>query len=552
MLGGVWFQARAAELGQPLALFAVVWIAYIANGDFLPIGDARPNVHAALRLARDGDSSFTPEQAPTLFRWRLRPGAALDPRTPIRSPQVAAAIRRGDLVVTRPVYNVIESRRAGHYLGIYGPGPAWLALPVFAALDAVTGDLLEPPERIWHASKWVASTLVAASVVFVFLAALCIGSRRDAWIAALLYGLGSGVWSSASQALWQQTPALFFVALGVLLRLRLERARGGALAAGCGLAWGLAVLCRPALALVAVPVVVHALARQRRVGAWLAAGAALGVAPLLVFQLYHLGSIFETGQGVAARRFAGSDGGPGIWRADPWRGVAGLLFSPSRGLLVYSPALALGLLGIAAAWRRPDLAVLRPLAVGWCLVLLLHGAFFRWWGGFCFGPRYLNDTLPILALLLVPLLPGILRTAAGRGLLAVLAAWSLAVQVVGAFAYDIRGWNDRAAVEVRGVRVLDPPPGGMRAVRRRFGDDARRVPLDIDRPENADRLWSLADSPLVYYAGHFRTARARKQNEQRAWVSRENADVARFLREPAPARGPRRPRGAPSARGSLR
>ena len=87
--------------------------------------------------------------------------------------------------------------------------------------------------------------------------------------------------------------------------------------------------------------------------------------------------------------------------------LAGLLVSPSRGLLVFSPFLVA--LPAAAALRRRDW----PLSRGWWAVgivwpLLLVLAFSRWtmwWGGGCFGPRLLTDALPGLFLLVVRVWP---------------------------------------------------------------------------------------------------------------------------------------------------
>jgi len=77
----------------------------------------------------------------------------------------------------------------------------------------------------------------------------------------------------------------------------------------------------------------------------------------------------------------------------------GLLFSPGKGLFVFSPLLLLGLAGLPALWSRHRTAV-------WAGVFALIGytggytQYGVWHGGLCWGPRHL---VPIVPLLLVPL-----------------------------------------------------------------------------------------------------------------------------------------------------
>ena len=82
---------------------------------------------------------------------------------------------------------------------------------------------------------------------------------------------------------------------------------------------------------------------------------------------------------------------PGV----PWDlaagGHLGLLLSPSRGLLVYSPFLVLALIWWARAWTRrtETSALLRSTSIGALALWLVYGAYRDWWGGWVFGSRYL-------------------------------------------------------------------------------------------------------------------------------------------------------------------
>src|SRR5262249_4312408 len=141
----------------------------------------------------------------------------------------------------------------------------------------------------------------------------------------------------------------------------------------------------------------------------------------------------------------------------------GLLASPSRGLLVFSPIVLVAAAGVRQAitdgWRSP---------LGWCILALaaqyaVYGSFAVWWGGHTYGPRYLLDILPVA----VPVAAaGMARPQTGRAAKAAAAAaltWSMVVAATGAFCYPHDEWN------------VDPS--------------------DIDRSHA--RLWSVSDNQIV-------------------------------------------------------
>src|SRR5262249_42563596 len=72
-----------------------------------------------------------------------------------------------------------------------------------------------------------------------------------------------------------------------------------------------------------------------------------------------------------------------------WSGLAGVLLSPARGLLIYTPALAFALavlLPRARASRRQH----TPLLIAASIFVVLQIGFIAkwqfWWGGYCWGP----------------------------------------------------------------------------------------------------------------------------------------------------------------------
>lgn len=192
---------------------------------------------------------------------------------------------------------------------------------------------------------------------------------------------------------------------------------------------------------------------------------ALGV---LAFNSYYFGTPLEFGQLAAGEAIAkAKTGSSELWQTPLWTGAAGLLVSPSRGLLVYTPFFAAAFAGALFAWQDPRYVRLRFLAVAVPLLWLPSFMWFDWWGGWTYGYRPIVDSAPLLALLCVPALERIASSVVWKTVLAAAAAWSVLVQLLGVLFYTPEGWNARAAA-------------------------------DIDRPEYRARLWSVRDSQIGF------------------------------------------------------
>ena len=148
-----------------------------------------------------------------------------------------------------------------------------------------------------------------------------------------------------------------------------------------------------------------------------AAGAALGVAPLLVYQWRAFGSVFHVTYENAVRR-------PGVSGHDvlganvhglfgvgvPSTRTAIALLFESRGLLTVSPVLALSIVGLVLLYRRGVRAEALLIAAVSGGLLLMNAGYETPFGGNSAGPRFLIPALPFLVLALAPVygrLPGV-------------------------------------------------------------------------------------------------------------------------------------------------
>jgi hypothetical protein len=268
--------------------------------------------------------------------------------------------------------------------------------------------------------KVSASFLAALASVLMYLVLRRDGTRWSLPL-AIVFAFGTNTWMISSQALWQHGTGELLIALALLLAvIPGSPARMGLLGAVCVFM----AVNRPPDALVAGAIGLFVVWNCRRNAVWLLAGA---IVPLVIFLYYNLNFI---GQIAGAYALVTP---PKSFFQPIWSGMAGLLVSPTRGLLVFSPFFVFIPVGLIQRLRSPDskrLAILLSFAVA---AQVLFYAQADWRAGVSWGPRWLTNLLPVLVWMLAPA-PLVLRPLA-RGLLTVTMVIAVGVQAIGAFWY---------------------------------------------------------------------------------------------------------------------
>ncbi len=125
-------------------------------------------------------------------------------------------------------------------------------------------------------------------------------------------------------------------------------------------------------------------------------------------------------------------------------GTAGLLFSPSRGLLIFCPIFLFSAVGVYLWFRAPQKPqmLIYAICIATAAVHFLTLAKYRlWWGGFAYGPRLMTDVVPCLVILMIPAMRLVEASRAWRfGFVATL-VFSIGVQGIGAFCYPNGHWD---------------------------------------------------------------------------------------------------------------
>jgi hypothetical protein len=182
---------------------------------------------------------------------------------------------------------------------------------------------------------------------------------------------------------------------------------------------------------------------------WRVVSFSLGVAPLAALWLWYEWVRFGHPLG-------------GLWHhtgtlseSQPLWAALGLLVSPSKSLLLFSPPLLLGLALLPRFFRRsPRLAT--AIVVGSLSMFVMNASYFAWHGDVCWGPRYL---LPAVALLGLPIsevfAPGF--TALSRTAVRSVVAFGLVTQLVAVSVHPFRFFieHQRRDADHNGPRAVE-------------------------------------------------------------------------------------------------
>jgi len=394
-------------------------------------------------------------------------------------------------------YGNMSITETGRRVNLYPWVPALMLIPAVVALDVAHEVGLGPGSyavanggRMDVIQQLSASVIVALVVAFVF--AICfhrldiaLSLKRRRVIAGIVtfgFAFGTAAWSTASRAMWQHGPSLLFLAAAVYLcqdLLLKPGAHGRALqwkAGFLGAAVAASFTCRPTNAVVVIGFTAFVAFRLRSYLWQFLVGAFVVAIPWMLVNLATFESVL-----------------PGYYRA----GKLGLhreyglavitnLVSPARGLLLFSPIVLLGVVGVARRFRgevRGGLLGFDRLMLGVSVGYLLasSGPSIMWWAGHSFGSRFMADTLVFFAATATPTVAVLLRRApAGDtdwrrriapAFATVLLAWSVLVNAQGGVMRSTVCWNAEPEINTHTSRLWDFETSQMLSGVQAIGDD---------------------------------------------------------------------------------
>lgn len=461
-------------------IFVVCCAVYLANSSPISANDNVPNALLALNWFDNGVLNFDAFRNEAYYQLI---GTSSLPYYFVEAPNghVSSTYPIGVAIVTFPIYAILfVGLRIAELFQSFTTGSSVDLLEITNPQSIVSPFFLEK----------IAATIVASlSVVIFYLIVRLKFSPVVCIFSVFVYAFATTTWQTNSQGLWQHASSNLVVLSIILCLLKANRVASDSplgklgsnrrrillLVAGifCGLLPGI----RPTSSVYAVAAILYALLVYRKEALFLL----LGLSSLLIsasWNFYNFGfSLRNFVYGGYTRMSENRDFAQTYYAftlEQLIKSSTGYLFSPSRGLLVFSPVVLFAAPGGYQLWRRrldKDEQLLLAMSAA-ALLLFIQYSFFKIWGaGWSYGPRYMTDLLPVLCLLIAYFLAnffqqiGRIHTLVFRGILALFLAlllYSTFVQVVGVF-----GWNHWNG---------------------------------IPNPSDSDKYWSLQDSQIERHA----------------------------------------------------
>ncbi|MCA9934195.1 MAG: hypothetical protein H6662_04120 [Ardenticatenaceae bacterium] len=275
----------------------------------------------------------------------------------------------------------------GHHYYTFPYGTSLIVTPFVWAAEKLGHDVRQFPDEV-IVQKWLLAATGAILVLLCWAILHTYLAPNVSWMLTLVLVWGSVLASTFGSALWNLNLTVLLILAAIWLLV--QHHSGNATTVRpilLGLLLFFAFLCRPTASVFIVIVFLYLLIWNRR-EIWLTAGVAL--LGLIGFMLYNQAVMgqplppYYLPQRLESRT-------PFAWAF--W----GLLFSPSRGLFVFSPVLLYmfvwGMLRFKTIERQTR-QIMGLILLWFVVYLIVIARFDHWWGGFSYGPRLLTGLMP--------------------------------------------------------------------------------------------------------------------------------------------------------------
>lgn len=396
----------------------------------------------------------------------------------------------GHLTSTYPIGNVILT------FPLYFCFSIFLHLKSFL-LGQVIPSISDPAFEVYRQGyeKLAAAISTALGVVIFYLCTRLKFNAFTALTTTFIYAFATNTWSTSAQGLWQHgftNLAILCVLLCLLKANRLENSpKRKILLVVAGIFCGFLPSIRPTNLLYVIPIITYALFTYRQSAIFLVMGLSSSLLSV-AWNIYYFGFSLK---GLVLGGYAklNSTGYHELSWQQFKKSTAGLLLSPSRGFLVYTPIALFALPGAYQVFKRrfaPDEQLVSCLAIGGLLLFLQYCFYNQWWAGWCYGPRFMTDLLAVACFLIAYFLAYGLKQISQTNrvvsniiisLFFVLASYSVFTQVVGTF--GMTEWN--------------------------------AIPVNSD-----SRLWTWQDNPIQRHTNALRYRLIEPLSESRSYLRR--------------------------------
>jgi len=284
-------------------------------------------------------------------------------------------------------YGYRIQRKNDHYYYSFPIGSSLASIPFIVIANGAGLEMIKSESR-----TQILITAITSIIIFLFLCKLAslFLSANSALLISSIFWFGTSLSSTAGTALWSHNFATMFALMTMyytLKPIKLNETHSYQLIASLLFA---AFLCRPTMAILS-PFVLLVLFTYSRV-------VAIKVSLILftLLAIFLLFSLHEFNQILPDYYLPSRLAGGHFYQA-----FFGNLFSPARGILIYSPFIAL--VWLCYKYSKKSWGLKRSwLLIGlvWPISHLISiSQFPHWWAGHSYGARLMTDVLPGIFLL---------------------------------------------------------------------------------------------------------------------------------------------------------
>jgi hypothetical protein len=338
-------------------------------------------------------------------------------------------------------YSAWENQKKVYYF--YPSGASILCLPIVGIARLAGYDFLQKKDdALWQSI--IASMCLAVIFILLVILASPFISYELAIIISFLTCLSTSIISTIGLALWSFDFEVIFLLLAMIHLSKVytqpENSNGIRLGVFIFIAW----LCRPSALIVAILMATWLfLYNKKELKKFLLTFLIL----LAPFTLYSI-----TNFGTFVPRYYN----PLFWSHPPpidesfISKLLAVLFSPARGLFIFTPLFLLSFVGLFSKEIRKN--NLYAFSFVWFLIhTIMLARQWCWWGGWSFGPRLFTDAFPPLLIMLLITYYKMKTTVGGK----ILISMFILLALPGIYIHTIKGANDIATYKWNDGPAID-------------------------------------------------------------------------------------------------
>jgi len=294
-------------------------------------------------------------------------------------------------------YYAIDSVN-GHLYSKFPMGTTLIATPFVYIIDKLCTKVvgmdiygIEKTYPLQGIELLIASIIVAITVIFIFrISNMILKNNFQSILITLIFGFCTAAWSTASRALWQHGPSMLTLTITLYLLLKAKEKPRSAIWAALPLAFSYVI--RPTDFIPVLFLSLFVFTNYRKYFIRFVFVALLVAIPFFIYNFNLYGALLTP---YYMGQYQGHS-------SNYLLSVFGNLFSPARGLFIFSPILLFSILGMGFKIKNGSFKSLDFFLV---LIIISHLLFFSlmrvWWAGWSFGPRYFTDIIPFFIYFLV-------------------------------------------------------------------------------------------------------------------------------------------------------